>query len=60
MDFGFLQNVDKVDFSMPADYAGNAIRDQAPFEIKVGLSVWSVKEYTGKIYEKGTKPGDSE
>lgn len=57
MDFGKLENVDNVHFSMPIDDADNA-RILNKFSLKkiptirIGCTGWSVREWCGTIYPK--------
>ncbi len=63
MKFGKLENIEDVDFSLPADAAVNAELmanwkkdiDVRP-AIYIGCTGWSMKEWVGKVYPKGTKP----
>ena len=61
MDFGHLPytQLDKINFLLPPEPAGNAAvlkgdRAGSP-KIYVGCPRWSVKEWVGKLYPKGTK-----
>ena len=60
MKFGKLQDISKVDFSLPIDDIAN----EAVFErlstsetanIYIGCTGWSMKEWVGRVYPKGTK-----
>ncbi len=65
MDFGRVENVDKVDFSMPADHA---ITKQLFKELKkakkgkpeiyLGCAKWGRKDWIGKLYPPKTKEAD--
>ncbi|NRA51080.1 MAG: DUF72 domain-containing protein [Phaeodactylibacter sp.] len=64
MKFGKLQDIIGVDFSLPADPPGNASRwatfptsDTMPY-LYLGCTGWSMKEWVGKVYPKGTKAKD--
>lgn len=63
MKFGKLQDISKVDFSLPPD----PLRNKALFaglppsekpEIYIGCTGWSMKEWVGRVYPKGTKTKD--
>lgn len=62
MEFGKLPDVSKVDFRLPPDPPGNdtvfsnrksSITNRK--SLYIGATGWSVKEWVGKIYPKGTK-----
>lgn len=64
MKFGKLQDITQVDFQLPDDPAGNAKvlaalppMDMAPV-CYIGCTGWSMPEWVGKIYPKGTKSKD--
>ena len=65
MDFGKLNNVNKVDFTLPADTTQNKIIlekykndfDKFP-KIYVGCPVWSNKEWRNKVYPSNAKTED--
>ncbi|MEZ4961392.1 MAG: DUF72 domain-containing protein [Saprospiraceae bacterium] len=64
MEFGKLPKIEEVDFSLPPDPAGNAVvlahqpqtPNHKPPRLYIGATGWSMKEWVGKIYPKGTKP----
>lgn len=64
MKFGKLQNIDKVDFSLPPDPEENqAVLNR--YDLKVGklqfymgCTGWSMKEWIGTVYPKNTKSKD--
>ncbi len=64
MDFGKLQDISNVDFSLPADnpftYQSLAahVSEKNEAEIYIGLPVWSNKEWVGKIYPTFAKEKD--
>lgn len=62
MEFGKLNNVDKVDFTLPKiDPYTKKILGGKPaqnFKIHFGLPIWGVKEWKGKIYPKDAQPKD--
>ena len=62
MKFGYLENVDNVDFSLPKDpcFTTDYLKDLPPAKatILIGCSVWSEKSYVGHIYPPGTKQQD--
>lgn len=61
MKFGKLQDISKVDFSLPTDPSGTTQLlaslpiNPNPLNVYVGCTGWSMKEWIGKIYPKGTK-----
>ncbi|MBX2844468.1 MAG: DUF72 domain-containing protein [Flammeovirgaceae bacterium] len=62
MEFGKLQDISHVDFSLPPDSVGTQkilgkLKPQES-EILIGCPAWSCKEWVGKIYPKGLKPRD--
>lgn len=64
MKFGKLENIEQVDFSLPQDHQSNLLMFKQ-FGIKVdtlqffvGCTGWSMKEWVGKVYPKGTKTKD--
>ena len=64
MDFGKLNNVDRVDFSLPETpsrsidmLAASGPREGAPL-VHVGAPIWSPKQWVGRVYPKGTKSAD--
>ncbi len=63
MKFGKLPNIDNVDFSLPANAAlTNQVLAQLPTNSQPhfynGCTGWSMKEWVGKVYPKGTKTKD--
>ena len=64
MKFGKLSSIEQVDFSLPAEPSENSAVLQksggkAPqLNFYIGCTGWSMKEWVGKIYPKGTKTGD--
>lgn len=60
MKFGKLADISPVDFSLPADARFNAqvytnqVAPQ-PVQFYIGCTGWSMKEWIGKVYPKGTK-----
>jgi uncharacterized protein YecE (DUF72 family) len=64
MEFGKLYNIENLDFSLPPDtlettnlLRGLPIRDTLPY-MYIGCTGWSMKEWVGRVYPKGTKPQD--
>ncbi|MFL5813139.1 MAG: DUF72 domain-containing protein [Bdellovibrionia bacterium] len=64
MDFGKLPSISGVDFSLPADFTGNAqllnrlgATGSKP-AVYTGAPVWSQKEWVGRIYPLGTRSQD--
>lgn len=62
MEFGRLDNIDPVDFTLPADHAGvikvlggNKANN---ISVYVGLPIWSEKGFLGKIYPAKAKSKD--
>lgn len=64
MKFGKLADISQVDFSLPSDPAGNKkvlAGLPAPAELPtcyIGCTGWSMPEWIGKVYPKGTKSKD--
>ncbi|MCK6545116.1 DUF72 domain-containing protein [Myxococcota bacterium] len=65
MDFGRLASVDGVDLTLPPDapstaafLARRARPASEPFAFFTGLPVFANRDFVGRIYPKGTKPGD--
>ena len=64
MEFGKLQDITNVDFSLKPEPAGNArvlARTGNPAEataIYIGCTGWSMREWVGKVYPPGTKTKD--
>lgn len=61
MDFGKLDNVDRVDFSLPpvpkeTAEVLNKTGKSGQAELFIGCPVWGEKDWVGKIYPRGTKP----
>jgi uncharacterized protein YecE (DUF72 family) len=64
MDFGKLNNVDNVDFTLPPDapktaeiLRGLPARTHPP-HVYIGATGWGMKEWVGTYYPKGTKATD--
>jgi uncharacterized protein YecE (DUF72 family) len=60
MKFGKLEDISQVDFSLPPD---PAINDRLPgaqgvATFFIGCTGWSMKEWVGRVYPKGTKSKD--
>jgi uncharacterized protein YecE (DUF72 family) len=63
MKFGKLTDISQVDFQLPSDAAFNqqvysGSPAQASVSFYIGCTGWSMKEWIGKVYPKGTKPKD--
>lgn len=64
MKFGKLQDISKVDFRLPPDPPGQAQRlakvtaSGAPPQLFIGCTGWSMKEWVGHVYPKGTRAKD--
>lgn len=64
MEFGKLPNIENLDFSLPPDTSETAIllrglpkSETLPY-VYIGCTGWSMKEWVGRIYPKGTKSQD--
>ena len=64
MEFGKLNDLSEVDFSLPPEPPRNAAlldrlppMEKAP-TVYVGCTGWSMKEWVGKVYPPGTKSAD--
>ncbi|MEM6726845.1 MAG: DUF72 domain-containing protein [Bacteroidota bacterium] len=59
MKFGKLADVSGVNFRLPADdnarYLSSLPEQSSPFQFYFGCTGWSMKEWVGKVYPKGTK-----
>jgi uncharacterized protein YecE (DUF72 family) len=63
MKFGKLPDIEGVDFSLPAQPDRNHLLlddlpGQATTSFYIGCTGWSMKEWVGKVYPKGTKAAD--
>jgi len=64
MKFGKLSDISNVDFSLPPDAASSTIllnsleKNELKPTVYIGCTGWSMKEWIGKIYPKGTKSKD--
>jgi uncharacterized protein YecE (DUF72 family) len=64
MDFGRVDNIDAVDFSLPPDHSitkevfENLKPNKRPLQLYVGCAKWGREDWIGKIYPKGTKSKD--
>lgn len=62
MDFGRVNNVSDIDFSLSQDHADNASvltgKRNTDLEIYVGCPIWSHKDWVGKIYPAKAKDKD--
>ncbi len=64
MDFGKLDNIENVDFSLPPDHpkTGDLLRGLPPRlglpHVYIGCTGWGVREWVGHVYPKNTKPTD--
>ncbi|MCX6350613.1 MAG: DUF72 domain-containing protein [Bacteroidetes bacterium] len=65
MDFGKLDDISKVDFTLPDDdyrteklFLDSAKSFKGKPEIYIGCAKWGRKDWIGKIYPKGTKEKD--
>jgi uncharacterized protein YecE (DUF72 family) len=64
MKFGKLEDISQVDFTLPSDPAGNRkVLSALPERSEragcyIGCTGWSMPEWIGKVYPKGTKSKD--
>ena len=64
MDFGRVNNIDSVDYSLPPDHeiTEEILKEQKqnknPVQLYVGCAKWGREDWIGKIYPKGTKSKD--
>lgn len=63
MEFGKLQDISEVNFSLRPEHPDNArllgnARREGPAAIYIGCTGWSMKEWVGKVYPAGTKTRD--
>ena len=62
MEFGKLPNIENLDFSLPPDPLETAIllrglpKSENLAHAYIGCTGWSMKEWVGQVYPKGTKP----
>jgi len=63
MKFGKLASVGEVDFSLPSDPSFNKsilaeTKSDAPVRCYIGCTGWSMKEWVGSVYPRGTRSSD--
>ena len=65
MDFGKVENIDEIDFTLPPDalqteqmFAGLKGHKKTEAQIFVGCAKWGRKDWVGQIYPNGTKEKD--
>jgi uncharacterized protein YecE (DUF72 family) len=61
MKFGKLSSIEGLDFTLPADPPQNAEvlnKTTKPLHFYIGCTGWSMKEWVGKVYPKGSKSKD--
>lgn len=63
MKFGKLKSIDDVDFSLPPDPSANKHillqqNNEGKLDFYIGCTGWSMKEWVGSVYPKGTKTKD--
>jgi uncharacterized protein YecE (DUF72 family) len=65
VDFGRIENISAVDFSLPPDHASTvallkklSAKNGKPAKIYLGCAKWGRPDWIGKIYPKGTKAKD--
>src|ERR1700733_12235588 len=65
MEFGRIDNIGQIDFSLPPDdamtehlWTSRRQEDDRSFHLYVGCTVWGRKEWIGKVYPRGAKDKD--
>ena len=64
MDFGRVDNIDSVDYTLPPDHTHTQETfrklkaNKKPLQLYVGCAKWGRPDWIGKIYPKGTKSKD--
>ena len=64
MKFGKLNSIEEVDFRLPPDPKGTTLalekygQKNQKLHFYIGCTGWSMKEWVGKVYPKGTKSKD--
>lgn len=62
MDFGKTNNLEDIDFSLPADHPANkmvpGMIKRSDFALYSGCAKWGRTEWIGKLYPEGTKEKD--
>jgi uncharacterized protein YecE (DUF72 family) len=65
MEFGRMDNIGQIDFSLPPDdplteelWKGLPARSEGSFNLYSGCTVWGRKEWIGKVYPRGAKDKD--
>ncbi len=62
MEFGKLEDVSHVDFSLPADPPENehvwSGLPTTPLQVWIGATGWAEQRWVGQIYPEGTQPSD--
>jgi uncharacterized protein YecE (DUF72 family) len=64
MEFGKLDNIENLNFSLPPDTIETPIllrglpKNETLPHLYIGCTGWSMKEWVGRVYPKGTKPQD--
>lgn len=64
MDFGRVENIDSVNFTLPPDHSitkevlKSINPNKKPVSLYVGCAKWGREDWIGKIYPKGTKSKD--
>jgi uncharacterized protein YecE (DUF72 family) len=64
MEFGKLDNIENLDFSLPPNTLETPVllrglpKSETLPHVYIGCTGWSMKEWVGRVYPKGTKPQD--
>src|SRR5450432_3062369 len=65
MEFGRIDNIGQIDFSLPPDdpltedlWTTLRMREDSALRLHVGCTVWGRKEWIGKLYPRGAKDKD--
>lgn len=61
MKFGYLENIDGVDFTLPPlknDFQEQQVVSKNQLKLFIGAPVWSDKNYLGRLYPQNTKQKD--
>ncbi|MFZ4713203.1 MAG: DUF72 domain-containing protein [Bacteriovoracaceae bacterium] len=56
MEFGYLDNIEHIDWTLPANDEKNSLRltNKKPLQLYLGSPAWGVKEWIGKLYPPKT------
>ncbi len=59
MKFGRLENISKVNFTLPTEHKGNRfVKGAEEFKLYYGAPLWGDKSFIGKLYPPNTKASD--